>query len=278
MRPSFTCLSLALSAAIAAPARGQETQPPPPPNPLPVPTPPPAEGESKLNLQPASSWSNFFKGWKGGVEVGLDGSEGNAETFNLHAGVNAERKVDRMDTKASFIYLRATADGTTNKNRAELDLRNDWIFSKGSPWRAFVQGSAEYDDFQDWQYRLTAAGGMGYAFIETERTTLIGRVGLGLRDDLLGPDNRIHPELLLGVDWAHKISERQRIITTAEYYLDLLDPPQFRTKIKAEWEMLVDPETKMSLKIGAEDRYQSDPGPNSKKNDLDYYLLLVWSF
>ena len=29
---------------------------------------------------------------------------------------------------------------------------------------------AEYDDFQDWQYRLTLFTGIGYSFIETEKT------------------------------------------------------------------------------------------------------------
>ena len=37
-------------------------------------------------------------------------------------------------------------------------------------------------------------------------------------------------------------------------------------------------ETKMSLKVGAEDRFNSHPGPDKKHNDLDYFALLVWSF
>jgi putative salt-induced outer membrane protein YdiY len=276
---SVSLLTLALSAAVATSARAQDAQPQPLPlpNPLPVPTPPPAEGDSKLDLKKDEPIS-FWHGWKGGVEVGLSGSEGNTESFSMHAGFNAERKTDSTDTKASFIYLRSSTDGHVDKNRAELDLRNDWILAKGSPWRYFVQGSAEYDDFQDWQYRLTAATGIGYAFIESDRTTLIGRVGVGVRDDLLGSDNRIHPEGLLGLDWSHKITDRQLIAVTAEFYPSFLDIHDYRAKVKAEWSVLVDPETKLSLKIGAEDRFDSDPGPGKKKNDLDYYAVLVWSF
>jgi putative salt-induced outer membrane protein YdiY len=283
MHSSYHRLAIALAAlagpAIATKVLAQDQPlPPPPPSPMPVPTPPPAEGDSKLDLKTDESWGGFFKGWKGGVEIGLSGSEGNSENFNMHAGANAQRKNDHYDTKVSFLYLRSSTDGTVTKNRAELDLGNDWILEKGSPWRYFVKGSAEYDDFQDWQYRLTAFTGVGYAFIETDNTTLIGRAGVGVRDDLLGSDNRIHPEGLLGVDWSHKFSERQRITTTAEFYPDFLDLNEYRYKIKAEWELIVDPETKLSIKIGAEDRFSSNPGPNTKKNDLDYYALLVWSF
>src|ERR1051325_5620059 len=232
MRPKLrTVITAATAAVVAGPAFAQDTAPPPPPpppNPLPVPTPNPQPGESKLDVKQKEPLIPFFTGWKGGVEVGINGSEGNSENFNFYAGVNAERKTDRYDTKASFIYLRASSDGQVNKNRAELDLRNDWIFAKGSPWRYFLQGSVEYDDFQDWQYRITVMNGIGYAFIENEKTTLIGRAGFGLRDDLLGSDNPIHPEGLLGLAWSYKISERQQITAPAEYSPDFLDPPRYR--------------------------------------------------
>jgi putative salt-induced outer membrane protein YdiY len=282
MRQPITFASMLAAALLTGRATAQEAQPtetqppPPPPNPLPVPTPPPQPGESKLDLKPEPL--SFFSGWKGGVEVGINGSEGNSENFNVHAGLNAERKTEEYVTKASFIYLRSSTDGVVSKNRAELDLRNDWILAKGSPWRVFAQAAAEYDDFQDWQYRLTALAGIGYAFIDNDHTTLVGRAGFGVRDDLLGSDNRIHPEAMVGLDWTHKFSQRQSILFTAEIYDDLLDMSEWRAKLKAEWSLVLDPETKLSVKIGAEDRYQSDPGPGKKNNDLDYYALLVWSF
>jgi putative salt-induced outer membrane protein YdiY len=262
-----------MSAALAAPALAQDTPPKEADQPADTKA---ADTKSDANLDLAPS--SIFAGWKGGVELGLGGSEGNAETFNMHAGANAERKTDRYTTKASFVYLRASTDGHVDKNRAELDARNDWTMDKGSPWRVFVQGTAEYDDFQDWQYRLTLFGGVGYAFIETERTTLVGRAGVGIREDLLGSDNRMHPEGLLGLDWSCKITQRQLITTTAEFYKDFLDLDDYRFKLKAEWSLLVDPESKLSLKVGAEDRFNSNPGPNTKSNDLDYFAVLVWSF
>jgi len=44
------------------------------------------------------------------------------------------------------------------------------------------------------------------------------------------------------------------------------------------YSILVDPELNMSLRLGVENRYNSNPGGNDKKNDLDYFLALVWAF
>jgi hypothetical protein len=47
---------------------------------------------------------------------------------------------------------------------------------------------------------------------------------------------------------------------------------------KAGWEIVVDPEVNMTLKLGVEDRYNDNPGPDRKKNDIEYFALLAWSF
>jgi len=238
----------------------------------------PAPDQTKVEEDKDKFGWSFLKGWKGGVEIGLNGSEGNSQSFNVHAGVNLQRKVELYDTKASLTYLRASADNEVTKNRFEANLRNDWIFEKGSPWRYFLEGRYEYDDFQDWQNRLTLSNGIGYAFLENERTTLIGRAGVGVRREWGGDDNRWIPEALVGADLSHKLTERQQLTATLDFYSSLLELSDYRARLQVGWEILVDPETKMSLKIGIEDRYDSEPGGDKKRNDLDYYALLVWSF
>jgi putative salt-induced outer membrane protein YdiY len=259
-------IALAATLLLAVPALAQDAKPDAKPEDKPI------DPQLKA-LGPA----DFFHGWTGGVEVGLAGSEGNSEVLNLHAGVNAERKTDLMDTKGSLTYLLARENNANTKNRFEADLRNDWLFAKDSPWRYYLMGTFEYDQFQDWHERVTATNGIGYAFIQNDTTLLLGRVGVGLEKEFGGSDNRIHPEGDLGVDFEHKISDRQKIALSADYYPDFLDLTNYRATGKAAWEVLVDPQTKLSLKVGCEDRY--DPTPNGKKrNDFDYFALLVWAF
>lgn len=222
---------------------------------------------------------SFLDGWHGGIEAGLTGSSGNSEVLNARVAITGERKTSLMVTKGSATYTRTQENGDTTKNRFELAARNDWIFEKGSPWRYFLTGTYEYDDFQDWQHRVTVGNGIGYAFIDDDKTQLIGRAGLGVRREFGSTDDDWTPEAIFGVDFSHKLTERQKITASIDYFPALDDfMDDYRTVTKAAWEVLVDPEVKMSLKIGAEHRYDNVVGPGIEHTDVDYFALLVWSF
>jgi len=233
----------------------------------------PPEDQTELKLEP-KSWAD---GWKGTVELGVNGSSGNTENFNLRAGLSGTRVTEKYDTTASLVYAYATNDGTATESRFAFDLRNDWKFTD-SPWRVFALGSAEFDDFQDWDWRLAAAAGVGYAFVDNEKTTLVGRLGGGLSKKIGGSDNAIRPEALIGVDYRQQLTERQQLTASATLYPDLSDIGEFRFVGNAAWEVLIDPEVNLSLKLGVEDRYDSMPGGGFKKNDIDYFAMLVFAF
>lgn len=227
--------------------------------------------------QPAAE-KTWLQQWDGSVELGLNGSEGNTQNLNFRGAITAERKVEKWDSKAILTYLRSQQDSTVTKNRFEAAFRQDYKFEKGSPWRLFGTATYEYDDFQDWQHRVQLFGGVGYAFIENEKTTLVGRAGAGATRKFGGEENAWIPEALVGADFEHKFNDRQKITAMVEIYPSLKDSGEYRAKLKAAYELIVDPSIKMSLKVGVEDRYDSQPGPGQKRNDLEYFALLVWAF
>lgn len=230
------------------------------------PPPPPAED------------GEVFKHWKGTVEGGLNGTSGNSETLSFRFGAAAKRTTLRQETTLSTAYSRASDDGRATSHKFEVRARNDWNLGE-SPWIVFAQGAVEYDQFQSWKWRGTLAGGVGYKFIKDERTTLIGRAGLGLRKNFAGPDQDIIPEGVLGVDFAHQLTERQAITALVEYYPSLKNfPGDYRVLARAGYQLLVDPEVNMFLRLGVENNYLSRPGEGKKKNDLAYFLTLGWSF
>lgn len=233
-----------------------------------------AAQDQKAAEQPAS-WT---EGWTGSVELGLNGSDGNTETFNFRGGITGERITLDYETRAGFVYSYTRNDGTDTENRANAFIRNDWLLAEDSKWRIFALGDATFDDFQDWDYRVSAFGGVGYEFIDTDKTFLLGRVGLGVTREIGGSENAFIPEGVLGADFTHKLTERQKVYANVDFYPALDDFGPYRLVSRAGWEILVDPETSMSLKLGVEDRYDSDPGDGFKRNDLDYFALLVWSF
>ncbi|MCL4220620.1 MAG: DUF481 domain-containing protein [Phycisphaerales bacterium] len=220
---------------------------------------------------------SWLEGWKGSVEVGLAGSDGNTEQASFRTGINASRQTESIETKVGLNYLYATSNGEETANRLGINLRNDWLL-KDSRWRVFAEAEYEHDEFQDWEHRIAGFVGVGYQFIKRDRTNLVGRAGLGGSQELGGDDEGFHPEALFGLDFDHKINERQKLTASTDFYPSLDEMGEFRWVNRAAWEVTVDPETSMFLRLGAEHRHDSNPGENFKHNDLNYFLTLGWSF
>jgi putative salt-induced outer membrane protein YdiY len=220
---------------------------------------------------------SWLDGWKGSVDVGLNGSDGNSDQLSFRTSVNAKRTTERYETTFLAAYHYAKSDGEESANRLEIGLRNDWLF-KDSRWRLFAQGKYESDQFADWDHRLSGIVGVGYEFIKNSKTTLLGRVGVGGSYEIGGDDEEFRPEALLGLDFAHQLTERQKLVASTEYFPDLSDLGEFRWNNRAAWEIMVDPETNLFMRVGAEHRHDSQPGTDRKHNDLDYFLTLGWSF
>ncbi|MFM9994967.1 MAG: YdiY family protein [Phycisphaerales bacterium] len=244
----------------APPAPAGEVQPGDPP-----PAPPPPRERP---------WS---EGWGGSIDLGITGADGNTQNFNFRGAVGANRKSDFNDTKLSFTYSFKTDDGTDTENRAVFDARNDWLFTE-SKWRVFALGALEFDEFKDYDARLSLFGGVGYELVKNERTLLIGRAGLGASREFGGTDDKWTPEALLGVDFERQIAANQKFFFTADLYPSLDNYPDYRAVAKAGYEIMLDEASKMLLKLGLEDRYDSTPGLGFRRNDLTYFITLGWAF
>ncbi len=231
--------------------------------------------EDTSSLEPGQSW---MLGWKGSVELGVNGASGNNDRFNIRGGVGAERDSDKYFDKLSMTYTYAKDESSTTQNRFEANLRHDWKLPDGSPWRVFVVGSYEYDDFQDWNQRISIGPGVGYQAIKNDRTDLLLRAGVVATKEIGGSENKWIPELDLGFDLEHKLTERQKLTVNYDFYPSLDKLTDYRMVGKVGWQIDVDPETNMFLKLGLEDRYDSTPGPDTKKNDLYYFATLGWGF
>lgn len=239
----------------------------------------PAEPEAPESPAPPEPPSDlyFWEGWSGSVEVGLNGTDGNSRSSNLRGTVGAQRKTELMESSADASYLYADDRGRKSKSRAEFNLRNDWLF-RDSPWGFYALGRLEFDEFQDWRWRLSGFAGPSYTFIKDETTTLRGRVGAGVAREFGGADNDFVPQLNIGADFSHAFSTRSKLFASAEYYPSLSDFPAYRFEIKAGYEVLLEESSKTRLKLGITDRYDSDPGRAKKRNDFEYYAVLGWTF
>jgi putative salt-induced outer membrane protein YdiY len=222
-------------------------------------------------------WSPaFWDPWEGNVELGLSGTEGNSQTFNVRFGMTAKHKTPTFVQTLQVTSIQKSADGETTANTALVDGRLEWPMPE-SRWNYFIHGLWEYDEFKAFNYRVSADTGLGYEFIQTDVTMLMGRTGLSVSHEVGGLENAWNPELLFGGEFKHKFNPTHSVSAKVEYYPTIIDFTDFRLNSWASWEIALSAAWGLSLKLSIIDRYDSTP-EGARPNDLDYSTLLLWTF
>lgn len=268
----------------AVTAIAQQTAPPPPPGfnftppaPAPAAPPPVVITEAAGGLFPAAETPKI---WSGGGEIGTNGATGNTELFSVRAGVNAQRKTADNLFKGDFLYTYTNLNSKLTQNQALLNARDEILFP-GTAWSLFTSTNIEYDELRAYRFRVGVYGGVGYQVIDDERTNWRLRAGAGAVREIAGytggPESRWVPELVFGTDYSYKFDDRQSFEVTLDYYPRIDDFGQFRVRARAAYQIIIDKENGIVLRLGAQDRYDSNPGP-SKRNDLTYFASLGIKF
>ena len=213
--------------------------------------------------------------WEKGLELGINGSSGNAQAFSLLSAGRLRRETDRSILGIDIVYAKTEANEVLTQHYAFLNSRFDYKLGE-SRWSLWNVTRLEYDEFKAFDLRLAINGGLGYDFIRNDRRKLTGRFGAGASREFGGENEEWVPEAVFGGDYLHKISDKQRLNITTDYYPAWEDFADYRLVTQAAWEMLLDEATNLSLKIGVLDRYDSTPGLGLKENDLDYFITLLW--
>jgi putative salt-induced outer membrane protein YdiY len=222
-------------------------------------------------------WSPaFWDPWEGNVELGLNGTEGNSQTFNVRFGMTAKPKTPTFVQTLQVTSIQKSADGITTANTALVDGRLEWPMPQ-SRWNYFVHGLWEYDEFKAFQYRISADTGPGYEFIQTEATVLMGRAGLSVSHEVGGPEDMWNPELVFGGELKHKFNPTHSILAKVDYFPTITQWSDYRLNSQASWEIALSAAWGLSLKLSVIDRYDSTP-QGARPNDLDYSTLLLWTF
>jgi hypothetical protein len=238
------------------------------PKPLKIEKATPAETPGELPPPPPPP-----KIWTGGLEFGVNGTDGNTEVLKIRLGADLRRETASNLFTADFVYGMARQVGLETENKALFNARDEILFAD-SPWSIFASTNVEYDRFRAFDFRVGVYAGVGYQWLKSEATDFRTRAGAGAVREIGGPRDRWVPEALLGYDLVHSFTERQRFVTTLDFYPNLEDAGEFRVRTRAAYEILVDPSIGLNLRLGIQDRYDSNPGP-AKRNDIDYFVTLL---
>jgi putative salt-induced outer membrane protein YdiY len=218
----------------------------------------------------------WIRGWDSHAEIGLNGSDGNADTLAIQTGFELKRKSDSHILAIDVDYRQASSRNKTVEENGRLNIDYD-RFLKNPACSAFGKFGLEWDRFKAFDLRLNVNGGIGYHWIRRDDRSLILRFGAGGSREIGAPDDAWIPEGVCGVDAERQLTARQKLRARIDYFPAWSNFGDYRLVSDLAWEMLLDGTNNLSLKLAASDRYDSTP-QGAKPNDIYYSVLLLRKF
>ena len=228
--------------------------------------------------------------WFGKGQVGFLESKGNSNAESINGNVDMSRIDGAWKNEITLVALYGKNNGIVSAERYEAREQTNYNFTE----RLFAFGGLRYEQdlFDGFQYQASAAGGMGYKFIDGKDTTLSAHIGAGFR--------QIRPEILttaptgevtarypqdttrsgIGtaeIDFMHKFSSSTTL--TDKYYMEA---GAGNTMLQNNLQLAVKMTTKLALAIGYQVIDNTNPPAGSmpplKKVDQLTTVNLQYSF
>ena len=234
-----------------------------------------AKSDTARELAPADPPAPRPEGTKRRIEVGVNGTSGNSRNNHWRLGFRQRNENQKREYLFSTAYQRASNEGEVEENDFFAELTYDW-FIPDSQWFRFARGRYDWNEFEDWDSRLSANGGAGYRFYSGNIFDLSGRTGLGTTQTFGGSEDGVEIEALLGADGDWQVNGTQRLEFANTLYFRMEDPGTFRNLTSLSWILKVDRLSGMDLKLGIENEYESRTAGDARANDLKYDFSLVW--
>lgn len=240
---------------------------------LPAPEPAPVV---VAEVKPGLFNSGILRGWNRSVAAGFNGAKGNTDTMAMYAGLKANYEDDTKRWKFDSSFDSSENAGTKTQNKFYAGLTRDWLI-EDSKWFYFASAKYDWDEFKDWDYRVTGLFGGGYQFMKTDTRSLLGRFGLAGKQNFGGTaDDDFKPEAMLGLDADWILSDKQSLHFTTEFFAGLESVSEYRNLTKFAWKILIDETWDMNLQLGFDNEHESTVAPGIDKNDFRYRAALVW--
>jgi putative salt-induced outer membrane protein YdiY len=210
--------------------------------------------------------------WRAALGASYTASGGNTRSTTLAGTADAVRATagDKTSLYASALY--GSSQGRKTADLWRLGAKQDWNLT--SQFYAFALGEGERDDIAGLQSRLTAGGGVGWKFFNTEalKFDVFGGAGY-VAEDFDAPrliDGAVrssynYATLLAGEESVHKFGQS----TTARQRLVVYPNLSNRGEYRAQWDagIAVPASQSFNLTAGLSVRHNSDPGSGVKRTD-----------
>jgi putative salt-induced outer membrane protein YdiY len=225
------------------------------------------------------NWSRgVLSEWKSQLEIGAGGQSYVNNTANFRLSFKTVRANQDTSTAYDLTYYYNRVNGNNDKNELTTGLRENWLMAD-SPWYFFALGRYDYNQFGDWNHRLSTRAGPGYDIIKTPKIKLTGEMGFGLYKQYNAVIEDVVPEASLGLNFLWKPTPRQTLALSGTFLPEFRVLGRYRAVTSAEWQLRVEDVENLNFKIGIADEYASTVyDTTTPNNNFKFYSALVLGF
>ncbi len=221
--------------------------------------------------------TNFMRGWNRRIDFGLTGQDGTSESTVITGGLRLGYADDwtRWVVNGRSFYDR-DEDGVSDNN-ARLDVRRDFLApDKAVFWS--LGSRYQFDETESWEHRATFSGGPGYHVIDTDHHRFDAIFGPAFTREF-GDVKEDKSESSLVFDYEWKVSEKTSFKAFNNFFLEFVpNGGDIRNLSRAEWATRIAERPELTLIVGAENEYLTDPEGDDENYNLKYYVTVGLDF
>lgn len=220
--------------------------------------------------------------WKGNITAGAIISQGNTESESFNAGFELGRRgdFDRILIQGDYIYSRETDQSTGDKNTSADRWSNQdkYDYFLSPKWYAYAGTRFEHDRVANLYLRATPGIGVGYQWIETDRTKFNTELGATWVYERHTHPSESNDFLAARIAWhlTHKLSSNAEFIHNFEILPSVTDTSDYIVNTDAGLRLRVTGHLFTEAK--ALFIYDSTPAEGKEKLDQQFRLNLGYDF
>jgi putative salt-induced outer membrane protein YdiY len=215
--------------------------------------------------------------WSFELAGSISGKTGNTDQVGAGAKFTAIRKAEKDTLKNYLEYLYAKENGEVSSEQLLGGIDYEHLLNELHSLYARLDG--EYDRVEGVDFRGIGAAGYGYYFLKEDEQTLRGRVGLNYRYEARdGGDNEDLIGFELGLAHWWKINDRMTNTNEITWIPAFEDVSKYLLRHESKVDIALNEKADWKLSLGIKNDYNSDPAPDKRKIDTEYFARIVYAW
>jgi len=219
--------------------------------------------------------------WHGDMALGLSLARGNANTFLLNGSATADNSWEQNELKLGTDGQYGLNNwGQTNQTQSTEAVHGFVEYKRLFTDRFY--GSARVDGYHDdiasIQYRLVVGPAIGYYFIKSDASKLNGEVGPSFIDERLGHEDKSYVTIRFSERGEHTFNKAKtaKVWEEVDYMPQVDDFSNYLLNSEVGVEAALN--ARFSLRVCADDKFDSKPAAGRKENDILLVSSLVYKY